>query len=78
MSNGLTLTPTEVREATGAMHRTRQLAWFHQQGIPAALGVDGKVKVVREAYLAKMMPNAGSARTKAKTEPRLDLLRKAS
>lgn len=78
MSSGLTLTPAEVREATGAMHRTKQLAWFHQQGIPAALGVDGKVKVVREAYLAKMMPNAGSARAKAKTEPRLDLLRKAS
>jgi len=78
MHESLTLTQPEVQEATGAVHRNKQLAWFHQQGIPAALGVDGKVKVVREAYLAKMMPTSASARTKAKTEPRLDLLRKAS
>lgn len=78
MSESLTLSPAEIREATGAMHRTKQMAWFLQQGIPAVLGADGKVKVLREAYRAKMMPAAAVSRARAKTEPRLDLLKKAS
>lgn len=76
MTEPLTLTQAEVREACGAIRRAKQLAWFHQQGIPAAVGMDGKVKVLRDAYRAKMMPSAAVTRTRAKTEPRLDLLRK--
>ncbi|GGD58110.1 DUF4224 domain-containing protein [Pseudoxanthomonas indica] len=78
MHESLTLTQPEVREATGAIHRTKQMAWFLQNGIPAVLGVDGKVKVLREAYRAKMMPSSAATRARAKTEPRLDLLKKAS
>lgn len=78
MNDSLTLTQAELREATGAIHRTKQMSWCLQQGIPAVLGADGKVKVLREAYRAKMMPSSAAPRTRAKTEPRLDLLKKAS
>lgn len=77
MSDPLNLTPAEVKDVTGAMHRTKQLAWFLRNGIPAVLGDDGKVKVLRAAYYAKMMPSA-APKSRAKTEPRLDLLKKAS
>jgi hypothetical protein len=71
----LLLTPEEVHEATGAIKRAKQMAWFLGHGIPAELGTDRRVKVLRAAYVAKMMP--GTGRHKAKTEPRLDLIRKA-
>lgn len=76
MSNALHLTPEEVREATGSRKRALQLGWFIQHGIPAELGNDNQVKVLRAAYVARMMPSA--AKPRAKTEPRLDLIRKAS
>lgn len=72
----LNLTQAEILDISGAVHRTKQMAWFTRQGIPAVLGADGKVKVLRAAYHAKMMPSA-APRARAKTEPRLDLLNKA-
>lgn len=78
MIDSLTLTQAEIREATGAIHRVKQMTWFLQQGIPAVLGADGKVKVLRDAYRAKMMPSGNVTRARSKTEPRLDLLKKAS
>ena len=71
------LTPAEIQEASGAHHKLKQMAWFLQLGVPAVLGADGKVKVLRAAYHAKMMPSGTVTRTRAKTEPRLDLLQKA-
>lgn len=70
------LTPAEIHEASGATRKIKQMAWFLQLGVPAVLGADGKVKVLRAAYEAKMMPS-NAPRARAKTEPRLDLLRKA-
>lgn len=77
MSESLTLTPAEVQEVTGAVRRSKQLGWFLRNGIPAVLGDDGKVKVLRAAYCAKMMPSIIRP-ARPKTEPRLDRLKKAS
>lgn len=77
MADPLHLTPAELVEATGAHRRSRQLQWLIDAGIPAAVGMDGKVKVLRDAYRAKMMPG-GMVRTRAKTEPRLDLLKQTA
>lgn len=71
------LTPAEIRDASGAHHKMKQMAWFLHLGVPAVLGADGKVKVLRAAYHAKMMPSGSAQRSRAKTEPRLDLLKKA-
>lgn len=71
MADSLCLTPDEVAETTGAVRRKKQLAWFLCRGIPAQLGEDGRVKVLRAALHAKMMPVG--AKLRAKTEPRLDL-----
>lgn len=73
---GYTLTPAEVVELTGSPQRGKQLAWFKSNGIPAEVGQDGKVKVLRAAVEARMMP--GPTRTRAKTGPDLTLLKKAS
>ena len=72
----LNLSPDEIREVTGSRKRSLQLGWFIAHGIPAELGNDNQVKVLRAAYVARMMPTATKPRTK--TEPRLDLLPKAS
>lgn len=71
------LTQTEVEELTGTPRAKLQLAWLAQYGIPAVMGRDGKVKVLRAAVEAKMMPK-GRGATSAKTEPNLDRLKKAS
>lgn len=78
MSEALHLSKAEIAEATGAHRKSRQMAWFLSIGVPALLGADGEVRVLRAAYYAKMMPDGGKPRPKVKTEPRLDLLRKAS
>lgn len=77
MAEALHLTPSELIEATGAHRRSRQLQWLADAGIPAAVGMDGKVKVLRDAYRAKMMPGS-MVRTRTKTEPRLDLLKRSA
>lgn len=77
MAETLHLIPSELIEATGAHRRSRQLQWLADAGIPAAVGMDGKVKVLRDAYRAKMMPG-GMVRTRTKTEPRLDLLKRSA
>lgn len=71
-----TLSPNEVIELTGSPQRTKQLAWFAQAGIPAEVGQDGRVKVLRAAVEARMMPS--QHRTRAKTGPDLSLMKKAS
>lgn len=73
MSDSLTLTAAEIFEVTGTKRRSKQLEWFAARGIPATLNNRNVVSVNRSAYHAKTMP-AGS-RTRAKTEPRLDLLK---
>lgn len=70
------LTPVEVAEYAGSPQRRKQLEFFRNEGIPASVGIDGKVKVLRAAVEARMMP--GQGRHKAKTEPNLALLKKAS
>lgn len=77
MAEALHLTASELIEATGAHRRSRQLQWLADAGIPAAVGMDGKVKVLRDAYRAKMMPGS-MVRTRTKTEPRLDLLKRSA
>lgn len=75
---GFTLTQVEVEELTGTPRAKLQLAWLSQYGIPAILGRDGKVKVLRAAVEAKMMPSKARGTASAKTEPNLDRLKKAS
>lgn len=74
----LHLTHEEIVEASGAHRRAKQLAWFARLGVPAVMGDDGRVKVLRAAYYGKMMPSIGGNRARSKTEPRLDLLKKVS
>lgn len=76
MGAELLLSPAEVAELTGAARSSGQMEWFAGQGIPAALGKDGRVKVLRAAMEAKLMP--GGMRHRSKTEPNLTLLKKAS
>lgn len=73
---GLLLTPAEVADLTGTPQRRRQMGWLREHGFAWEVGADGRVKVLRAAVEARMMPSHG--RTKAKTEPNLALLRKAS
>ena len=70
------LSPVEVADLTGATYRSRQTRWLRENGYPFEIGADGKVKVLRAAVDARMMPS--HARAKAKTEPNLTLLKKAS
>jgi predicted metalloendopeptidase len=76
MSVSFLLQPSEVEELTGTPRVTLQLEWLQAHGIPAERGRDGKVKVLRAAIEARMMPSG--PRQKAKTEPNLALLKKAS
>jgi len=76
VSAAFLLSPAEVRDLTGSPQRGKQLAWFVEHGIKAEVGTDGKVKVLRAAVEARMM--GGGSRTRAKTEPDLSALRKAS
>lgn len=76
MSSGFLLTPAEVKELTGTPRAPLQLAWLVANGYRAEMGRDGKVKVLRAAVEARMMPGGG--RTKARTEPNLAALKKAS
>lgn len=69
----LTLTADEVFEITGSQWRRKQLEYFVSIGVPAHLNNCRKVVVNRDAYYAKTMP--AGPRSKAKTEPRLDLLK---
>lgn len=55
------LSDAEVRALTGRSHRRLQLAWFAERGVPATLGADNKVKVLREAYERRMLPSQGRA-----------------
>jgi hypothetical protein len=71
------LTELEVREITGAVHRRKQLEWFAANGVPAALGGDNKVKVLREAYERRMLPPEGRGQRRH-AGPNLDALKKAS
>jgi hypothetical protein len=70
------LTPVEVEELTGTPRARLQMEWLGAHGFRAEMGRDGKVKVLRAAVEARMMP-AGS-RTRAKTEPDLSALKKVS
>lgn len=72
-----TLTPQEVEELTGTPRAKLQIAWMVQYGIPAVMGRDGRVKVLRAAVEAKMMPGKGRA-SSGKTGPDLSQLKKAS
>lgn len=74
--NGFCLSPADVAELTGAERRAGQLEWLAQAGIPAVMGRDGKVKVLRAAVEAKMMPS--NSRMHSRTEPNLSALKKAS
>lgn len=65
------LTAAEVAELTGAERVKGQLDFFAREGIPAIVGKDGRVKVLRAAVEAKMMPN--NKRTRARTAPGLAL-----
>lgn len=78
ISTTFTLHQAEVEELTGTPRAKLQLSWLSQNGIPAVLGRDGKVKVLRAAVEAKMMPSKGRGTPSAKTEPNLDRLKKAS
>ena len=68
------LSPTEVEELTGSPQRRKQMGWLREHGLAYEVGTDGKVKVLRAAVEARMMPSGG--RHKAKTEPNLPLVRK--
>ena len=76
MSEPFLLSPAEVEELTGSPRVKPQLEWLVGHGIPAETGRDGRVKVLRAAVEARMMP--GTTRHRAKTEPNLAHLRKAS
>ena len=41
------LSPDEVSDLTGAKRRSGQLEWLREHGIPAEVGQDGRVKVLR-------------------------------
>lgn len=73
-----TLTQQEVEELTGTPRAKLQMAWMVQYGIPAVMGRDGKVKVLRAAVEAKMMPSKGRGGAAGKTGPDLTQLKKAS
>lgn len=74
MSDSFLLSPQEVEALTGAVRARSQLAWLADHGYPAEVGKDGKVKVLRAAVEARMMPSA--MRRKSKTEPNLAALYK--
>lgn len=76
MSTGFLLTPAEVEELTGTPRVSLQMEWLAANGFKAELGRDGRAKVLRAAVEARMMP-AGT-RSRAKTEPDLAALKKAS
>jgi hypothetical protein len=76
MGSTFLLSPVEVEELTGSPQRRRQMAWLREHGFAYEVGTDGKVKVLRAAVEARMMPSHG--RQKAKTEPNLAALKKAS
>ena len=76
MSDSFLLSPAEVAELAGTPRAKQQLEWLAGHGYPAELGRDGRVKVLRAAVEARMMP--ASTRQKAKTEPNLALLKRAS
>jgi hypothetical protein len=76
MSESFLLQPAEVEELTGTPRASLQLDWLAKHGYPAERGRDGRVKVLRAAVEARMMPS--TMRHKAKTEPNLALLKKAS
>lgn len=75
VSEAFLLSPDEVADVTGAKRRAAQLEWMMQHGIPAEVGQDGRVKVLRAAVQARMMPVA--LRQRAKTEPNLAALKRA-
>ena len=75
---GFTLNQAELEELTGSPRGKRQLQWLQQHGIPAVFGQDGKVKVLRAAVEAKMMPSKGRPAGTTRTEPDLSLIRRAS
>lgn len=70
------LTQAEVEELTGTPRPRLQMEWLGGHGFRAEMGRDGKVKVLRAAVEARMMPTG--SRSKAKTEPDLTALKKAS
>ena len=70
------LSPAEVKELTGTPRQSLQMDWLTAHGLRAEYGRDGNVKVLRAAVEARMMP--ATLRQKAKTEPNLALLKKAS
>lgn len=70
------LTPAEIEALTGSPQRRKQIGWCLRNGYPYEVGEDGKVKVLRAAVEARMMPSGG--RHKPKTEPNLAALKKAS
>jgi hypothetical protein len=76
MAESFLLVPAEVEELTGAHRAKGQLEWLAANGYPAEVGKDGKVKVLRAAVEARMMPS--QPRRKPRTEPNLAALRKAS
>jgi hypothetical protein len=69
------LTELEVRSITGAVHRRKQLAHFARLGVPAELGADNQVKVLREAYERRMLPSQGRGQVR-RPGPNLGALRK--
>lgn len=71
------LSPTEVAELTGASRAKAQAEWLIGQGIPCAIGRDGRVKVLWAAVEAKLMPGT-TTRQRKRTEPDLTALPKAS
>lgn len=69
------LTEIEVRRITGAVHRRKQLAYFASLGVPAELGGDNQVKVLREAYERRMLPDQ-SRSARRPTGPNLAAMRR--
>jgi hypothetical protein len=70
------LTRDEMEALTGSPQPSRQRAWLTDHGFPFEDGLDGRPRVLRAAVEARMMPS--SARRRAKTEPNLAMLPKAS
>jgi hypothetical protein len=70
------LSPADVEELTGTPRPRLQMDWLGAHGFRAEMGRDGKVKVLRAAVEQRMMPSG--TRSKAKTEPDLTALKKAS
>ena len=73
----LTLSAAEVEELTGTPRAKLQLAFLVQNGIPAMMDRSGRVKVLRAAVEAKLMPGRGAS-ARQKTGPDLSILKKAS